>query len=145
MGPWGDGEVRHSNCLKIISIHVFMNSFFIYASIHVFTWVSFICICLVIIHLFMHEILIYSKRLHSVLTHSFTFILTLTHSFTHMLIRLLNSIICLHKIHIFNHNLLIFSLSVKEAGNQWHVQIRMIQRDFLQRCGQNIGKPQELV
>ena len=142
MGAWGDGEVRHSDCLESISIHVFMNSFFIYASIHVFTWVSFIC--LVIMHLFMREILIYSKCLHSVLIHSHSsthsFIYSCLHSFNYWI----QSFVYINFIYSIIR-LLIFSLSVKEAGNQWHIQIRMICKDYLQRCGQNIGKPQELV
>lgn len=66
-GAWEGGEFRHSDCLKKVSIHVFMNLFFC-CSIHVFMWASLIC--LIIMHLFMHEILIYSVCLRSILTHS---------------------------------------------------------------------------
>lgn len=103
----GGDEVRRVDWFKMPSIHAFMNSFFIIVSIHVFMWISFIS--LVIMHLFLHEILICSIYLHSVLTYSST-----THSFIQAFIHSIIKFNHSCRIHTFNNNLLISAMSVLE-------------------------------
>lgn len=103
-----------------------------------------------IIHLLSHYELIHAWNiniLQMTVFSSHTFILALIHSLVPSLmpslIQLLNSIICLHKIHIFNHIFINFFLYQSRKWETKDIQIRMVWRDYLQRCEQIIGKPEE--